>query len=381
MSYVIRRTNGEVLRVVNDREVVSNYSTKLCGRQVNSYGEILNNNFIRLLENNANLRETTPQNPILGQSWFQYNADGKGRLSICIDETSKEFRPLQYINFISGVNGGKQLVDKLEPGELFYDVDTGNLKVVLDSSTTRVIGPIVDPNSYQMLVKKAVSGVPRIQYNYVTTISNEGAGYQVGDKLTCGIFTVTVKTVDEETGAIKTADVMPKSGNQAENFTEDLVSATSSGSGAQLTVSSEETGSEIVTTTGVTFNKLEINPNDAALGVYLFDATIIAKAIAPDVESFNGVPSAIWKVRGSLTYDTYKSFVAPISFELTEFGNNSAFDDNYKFEVQSDVIDSPQTGASQITFNLIGYKTDGTVQATPVSQQIEWTVVTTITAC
>ena len=90
MSYVIRRTNGDTLSIVNDREVVANYSTKLIGRDTLSYGEILNNNFIHLLENNANVKTQAPNTPILGQSWFQYNANKRGRLSVCMDEEAQD---------------------------------------------------------------------------------------------------------------------------------------------------------------------------------------------------------------------------------------------------------------------------------------------------
>jgi hypothetical protein len=69
MSYTILRTNGSVLTTIPDG-VVNDSSTSLAlpGRNFASYGQLVNTNFIRSLENFAS--PTVPINPIRGQLWF-----------------------------------------------------------------------------------------------------------------------------------------------------------------------------------------------------------------------------------------------------------------------------------------------------------------------
>lgn len=68
MAYVINKTNGTLLIVLEDGTVDTSTSVGLVGRNYTGYGEIQNENFLGLLENWANTNP--PSRPISGQTWF-----------------------------------------------------------------------------------------------------------------------------------------------------------------------------------------------------------------------------------------------------------------------------------------------------------------------
>ena len=72
MAYTINLTNGSVLTTVADATInTSATSLTLIGRNYPRYGEIQNENFVKLLENFADT--TTPSNPLTGQLYFDSN--------------------------------------------------------------------------------------------------------------------------------------------------------------------------------------------------------------------------------------------------------------------------------------------------------------------
>jgi hypothetical protein len=68
MAYVINRTNGSQLVVLEDGTVNTSTSVGLVGRNYTGYGEIQNENFVGLLENWSN--NNPPARPLSGQTWF-----------------------------------------------------------------------------------------------------------------------------------------------------------------------------------------------------------------------------------------------------------------------------------------------------------------------
>src|ERR1700691_1871907 len=69
MSYTIKLTNGTILVTLAD-QTTDDVSTSLTlvGKNVNSYGTFINDNFVKLLENSA--FSTSPTSPLVGQLWF-----------------------------------------------------------------------------------------------------------------------------------------------------------------------------------------------------------------------------------------------------------------------------------------------------------------------
>lgn len=69
MGYVINKTNGSILVEVPDGTVdQTSTSLTLVGRNYNRYGEFINENYVKLLENFSN--STAPDYPLIGQLWF-----------------------------------------------------------------------------------------------------------------------------------------------------------------------------------------------------------------------------------------------------------------------------------------------------------------------
>lgn len=86
MSYTVNKTDGTVLTIVGDG-TVDNTSTDitLVGRKYSGYGEVLNENFVKILESFAN--RTAPTSPLEGQIWYDTL---EGRLKVY---TGTEFKP------------------------------------------------------------------------------------------------------------------------------------------------------------------------------------------------------------------------------------------------------------------------------------------------
>ena len=68
MAYSINKTDGSVFAVVADGTINTNSSLTLFGKNYPGYGEFLNENLVRLLENHADTIPAT--NPLAGQLWF-----------------------------------------------------------------------------------------------------------------------------------------------------------------------------------------------------------------------------------------------------------------------------------------------------------------------
>ena len=129
MAYVITKTTGEKLTIVNDGTIDQTTSLTLVGRNYSNFGQIINENFVQLLENFANT--TPPSNPIVGQLWY--------------DSSKKKLR----VNTGSAFNisaGLPQLIAAdAQPsgqtaGDMWYDTSVQKL-YLYDNSKYNLIGP------------------------------------------------------------------------------------------------------------------------------------------------------------------------------------------------------------------------------------------------
>ena len=78
MSYIINKTDGSVLTEVVDGTIDQiTTDITLVGKNATTYGELFNENFIKILENFANT--TQPNKPIEGQLWYDTT---EGRLKV-----------------------------------------------------------------------------------------------------------------------------------------------------------------------------------------------------------------------------------------------------------------------------------------------------------
>ena len=68
MAYTVNRQNGAVLTTIADGTIDTVTDLTLIGKNYSGYGELLNENFVKLLENFSNTSQ--PSNPISGQLWW-----------------------------------------------------------------------------------------------------------------------------------------------------------------------------------------------------------------------------------------------------------------------------------------------------------------------
>lgn len=72
MTVTINKTDGSVLTTIADGAVdTSSTNIALIGRQYRNYGELINENMVKMLENFANT--SSPSAPIVGQLWYDKN--------------------------------------------------------------------------------------------------------------------------------------------------------------------------------------------------------------------------------------------------------------------------------------------------------------------
>ena len=68
MAYQINKTDGTIVAVINDGVLDTTTSLKLPGKLYQNYGEPINENLVKLLENSAS--GTAPSAPITGELWW-----------------------------------------------------------------------------------------------------------------------------------------------------------------------------------------------------------------------------------------------------------------------------------------------------------------------
>ena len=68
MAYVINRTNGDILLNLPDGALDTSTGLSLVGRNYVGFGELQQENLIKLLENFAN--STRPNTAMTGQLWY-----------------------------------------------------------------------------------------------------------------------------------------------------------------------------------------------------------------------------------------------------------------------------------------------------------------------
>lgn len=120
MSYTVNKTNGAVLTTIADGSTDTSTSLTLIGKNYPGYGEILNENLVRLLESSSQ-GGTGPASPIAGQLWWDSTNNilkvhtGTG--------TTTGWRPLASLT-VSTSNPTSNLLT----GDLWWDSDDQQLK-------------------------------------------------------------------------------------------------------------------------------------------------------------------------------------------------------------------------------------------------------------
>lgn len=126
MSYQLNKTDGTLLTDLIDGQIDrSSTNLVLVGRNYQGFGEFINENFIKILENFANT--APPSNPLTGQLWW--------------DETQKR---LQVYNGDQWKASGGPFVQSTQPQMVAGDlwIDSENLQLYFfDGSSLTLVGP------------------------------------------------------------------------------------------------------------------------------------------------------------------------------------------------------------------------------------------------
>ena len=109
MAYTVNKTNGTVLATVADNTIDNTADVSLVGKNYLGYGEVIAENFVKLLENFSN--SSAPSNPLAGQIWYD---SAQGRLKVY---NGTEFKGVATTTSSTPPLNGKQ-------GDLW--VDTAN---------------------------------------------------------------------------------------------------------------------------------------------------------------------------------------------------------------------------------------------------------------
>lgn len=128
MSYKILNTDGTTLVILADGQIdQSTTGLTLIGKNRDSYGEELNNNFIKLLANFASTTGAPPRSPIKGQLWYDTSVR---RLKI-YDNGFK---------VVSGVTVSSDQPPDMQAGDFWFDSVKKQLKL-FSSGSVYTIGP------------------------------------------------------------------------------------------------------------------------------------------------------------------------------------------------------------------------------------------------
>ena len=126
MAYTVNKTNGSVLATVSDGTIDTSTDLVFVGKNYAGYGEFLNENYVKLLENFANT--SAPAAPVAGQMWW----DSSGNLLKVY--TGSAFKT------VSSSTASGSAPSSSVTGDLWWDTTNGQLKVYNGTGFT-TIGP------------------------------------------------------------------------------------------------------------------------------------------------------------------------------------------------------------------------------------------------
>jgi hypothetical protein len=127
MAYQINKTDGTIVATVADGQVDSlSTDLTLIGKNYSGFGEALNENFIKLLENFSST--TAPEQPVRGQIWFDTS-----------ENKLKVYNGSDFIPVSSATISNTQ-PSTLSIGDLWFD-DVGAQLYFYDGTSPILIGP------------------------------------------------------------------------------------------------------------------------------------------------------------------------------------------------------------------------------------------------
>ena len=127
MAYTINKTDGTVVTTITDGTVDNTTSLQLFGKSFSGFGEGLNENLVKLLENGAST--SAPTSPLKGELWFD---TGTGQIKVY---DGSAFKPT------GGAKSQATAPTSASAGDLWTDSDDDQL-YVYTGSAFQLIGPV-----------------------------------------------------------------------------------------------------------------------------------------------------------------------------------------------------------------------------------------------
>src|SRR5210317_781623 len=127
MAYTINKTDGTVVTTITDGTVDNTTSLQLFGKSYSNFGEGLNENLVKLLENSA--LSTAPSAPLRGELWFDTSTN---QLKV-YDGTS--FKPT------GGSKAQSSAPTNPSSGDLWLDTDDDQV-YAYTGSAWQLVGPV-----------------------------------------------------------------------------------------------------------------------------------------------------------------------------------------------------------------------------------------------
>jgi hypothetical protein len=130
MPYILNNTNGTIVATVQDASLDRTTDLTFVGRNYAGYGEIQNENFLKLLENFA--KSTPPARPIEGQIWYDI---ANKKLNVYDSSGWKGIANLEASSENPSTNKNPK------PGDLWYESIEQQLHVY-NGSEYKLVGPL-----------------------------------------------------------------------------------------------------------------------------------------------------------------------------------------------------------------------------------------------
>ena len=198
MAYTINKTDGSVLTTITDGTVDNTTSLQLFGKSFSGFGEGLNENLVKLLENTAST--SAPTAPLRGQLWMDTNTN-----QIKVYDGSS-FKPT------GGAKSQSSEPTSASAGDLWHDSTNDQLYVAynpsfyVDSDGNNLFAAPQSEHSYNTsgdnIVREGqISVIANTQENILNNFINPakfGAGYTVEIfECTAGGTTISTNKIDE----------------------------------------------------------------------------------------------------------------------------------------------------------------------------------------
>jgi hypothetical protein len=193
MAYSINKTNGTIVATVEDGTLDTTTSLSLIGRNYQGYGEVFNENLVKLLENSASA--STPSAPIIGELWYDTS-----------DTNIKVFDGGEFAHINAVRASASTPTASLQKGVLWYNTSSSSLNVYNGSSFDS-IGPItiLDEDDF---ASNSATGVPSQQSTkaYIQSVVVDSNALPIRDESSNSISaTFTDGLLIRGTGGISTA--------------------------------------------------------------------------------------------------------------------------------------------------------------------------------